>query len=51
MQGGKEMFKIEGDKIHLTRGDRCEFDFEDDYGYVFQAGDKVKFSVYVRRKV
>ena len=45
-KGGKEMFKIEGDTIHLTRGDRCEFDFEDDYGYVFQAGDKVKFSVY-----
>lgn len=40
------MFKIDGDKIKLTRGDRCEFDFEDDYGYIFQKGDQIKFNVY-----
>ena len=45
MQGGKEMFKIEGDTIHLTRGDKCIIGFEIE-GYIFQVGDEIRFNVY-----
>lgn len=42
------MFKIEGNKIHLTRGDCCtiSLNVED---YTFKAGDIVTFSIYNKR--
>lgn len=39
------MFKIEGDTILLTRGDKCIFNFSIE-GYTFQSGDYVYFRVY-----
>lgn len=42
------MFKIEENKIHLTRGDCCtiSLNVED---YTFKAGDVVTFSIYNKR--
>lgn len=42
------MFKIDGNTIYLTRGDKCTINLtiED---YTFKVGDYVKFKVYNRR--
>lgn len=41
------MFKIDGDTIFLTRGDKCSFNFILE-NYTFVNGDYVKFKVYKR---
>lgn len=44
------MFKIDGDTILLTRGDKGVINFSIE-GYTFQSGDYVKFKVYKKKSL
>lgn len=42
------MFKIDGDTIHITRGDKAVIELKIE-GYIFSIGDKIEFRIYERK--
>lgn len=44
------MFKIEGDIIHINRGDKAIIEFSID-NYTFQVDDVIRFAVYKEKKM